>query len=79
MYNSSLPFFVLKRIRSDRESKGFFDCEKKALIYGHAIGLCSTKQYGHITGFAKYECQISGHTTCILIAQDGKSMGIVPV
>ena len=74
--------FVLKRIRSDRESnpdgEGVIDCEKKgSYVWSRHRIVTKLKQHGHITGFAKYECQMSGHT--ILIAQDGHTKGIVSV
>ena len=49
------------------------DCEKNVWSGDRIV----TKLYGHITGFAKYECQISGHT--ILIARDGHIIGFVSV
>ena len=51
------------------------DCENN--VWSRDRIVTKLKQYGHITEFAKYECQMSGHT--ILIAQDGHIIGFVLV
>ena len=51
------------------------DCGKN--VWSRDRIVTKLKQYGHISGFAKYECQMSGHT--IFFAQDCHIIGFVSV